>query len=177
LNIKKIFGMSIGLIGSLPIILAKSTSIKSITFSSAEFVMFVAVFSGAYAWFLVKELLSKGYSLLLINGITMSLGSLITIANLLIIDGPKGLQVQSFWPFLGYSSALIFIGNIFAYNLYGILLRRYSITFILLAEFMSPLYGLLYGWIFFNDAISTRDILSFAIIIIGVYIFHHGEVG
>jgi len=88
--IKKFIGMLIGLLGLIPIFLTQTdireSGMQFFSISLPEIVLLCAVFSAAYAWFIVKKLMDKGYSLLMINGVAMLLGGLLSFPTSFAIE-------------------------------------------------------------------------------------------
>lgn len=178
----KIFGLLMGLGGLMPVLLL-STSNNGLSgeifhISLPEIVLLFSVSSAAYAWFLVKKLMNKGYSLTLINGIAMFLGGVealltsvvVEIANPLWNNQPIKL-VYDLKPFLFWLFMLIIVANFIVYNLYGWLLRKYSITFLTFAGFLCPIFGAFFGWLFLGEQITWHYFISLIIISIALYIF------
>lgn len=186
ISLKKFMGMSLGLIGLTPILFA-STPGEEIAgelfkVSLPELVLLISVTSAAYAWFLVKELMKKGYSLTLINGIAMFIGgieALITcivfeVINPLFYDKQVDL-IYSLKPFLFWLIMLIIVANFIVYNLYGWLLRKYSLTFLTFAGFLCPIFGAFFGWLLLNEKITWHYFVSLACISFALYIFYMEE--
>ena len=178
LSWQKILGIIIGLGGLAPILVLQAgsagTSAQGSYVSLPECVLFLAVISGAYAWFLVKELMNKGYGLGMINGVAMLIGGILSFFTAGIFEGFT--QPVSNWPmFLAWLSLLILAANIIVYNFYGWLLRYYSITFVTFAGFLSPTFGTVYEWLFFGGKITWHHFASLALVALGLYIFHREE--
>ena len=68
----KVVGMAVGLLGMIPLLMtpdhAGSTTKELFTVSTAEAVLLIAVVALAYGWFPAKKLMSRGYSIQMING-------------------------------------------------------------------------------------------------------------
>ncbi|MBY0110030.1 MAG: DMT family transporter [Candidatus Babeliaceae bacterium] len=179
LNYKKLLALGIGFIGMLPIIFHSDQGELGMTqlyaISLPELALFIAVFSTIYAWFLIKQLLEKGYSLSLINGITMSMGGLLC---LLTSFGENILFHQelcnNFGAVFGYSLLLVLISNVLAYGIYGYLLSRYSITFLSFTGFTCPLFGFLFSYLM-GETIPLSYIYGCGLIIIGLYVYYREE--
>jgi drug/metabolite transporter (DMT)-like permease len=179
LNYKKLFALFIGFLGMLPIIFTVDQGEQGLAhlfaISLPEFALFVAVFSTIYGWFLIKQLLDKGYSLSLINGITMSLGGILCLVTSF---GEQLFYHQelcnNFSVVLGYSLLLVLISNVLAYSIYGYLLSRYSITFLSFSGFTCPLFGFLFSYLM-GETIPFSYISGCALIILGLYIFYLEE--
>ncbi len=179
LNYKKLIALFIGFMGMLPIIFTTDQGEQGLmqlfSISLPELALFVAVFSTIYGWFLIKQLLDKGYSLSLINGITMSLGGLLclvtSLGEQLVYHQPL---YSNFGAVMGYSFLLVLISNVLAYGIYGYLLGRYSITFLSFSGFTCPLFGFLFSYLM-GETIPFSYIYGCALIIVGLYIFYLEE--
>ena len=89
LSVKKIIGVVIGFCGLIPVLLAQTNgqepSAGLSRISLPEIVLFMAVISGAYAWFLVKRLMNRGYGFGLINGVAMLVGGILSTITIKIL--------------------------------------------------------------------------------------------
>ncbi len=74
ITMKKLAGIVIGLLSILPVLLVGNLARFSITMPDG--ILLIAIASSAYAWFLVKQLMDKHYSLFQINGLAMLWGGL-----------------------------------------------------------------------------------------------------
>lgn len=175
----KIFGMIIGFLGMIPLIMtpdhAKSTAQEFLTVSLAEAVLLVAVIALAYGWFPVKKLMTRGYTLPMINGTTMLVGGICALFTSFAIDGIYPLPIYQTGPFLLFAFALIIMANGIYYNLYGKLLRRYSFTLVSFASFLSPIFGTFFGWLFLSDQIRWNHFATLGCIALGLYVFYREE--
>ena len=178
LSRQKIVGICVAFIGMMPLFLSASKSAPlaqtATYFFLPELALIVAVISATYAWFIIKKLNASGYSLPFINGTAMIGGALMTLIHLLIVQPPQPL-VTSMAPFLYTIALLILISNIFGYNLYGWLLKKYSVTLLTLAGFMSPIFGAFYEWLFFRTYVTWPYVIAFIFIFAGLYIFSKEE--
>lgn len=179
LSLKKTVGMLIGIAGLIPVFLTQTdireAGMELFSISLPEIVLLGAVASAAYAWFVVKKLLDKGYSLLMINGIAMFFGGIGALLTSFIVEGTSTSPVFDFWPFLGWTSLLILVANIVVYNFYGFMLKKYSVTFVTSAGFLCPVFGGFYGYFFLSENITWHYFVSLAFIFLGLYIFYKDE--
>lgn len=178
LSLKKFIGMLIGLCSLIPILITgngDSFMGEFMDVSYPEFILLIAVVSAAYAWFLVKKLLAKDYSLLMINGISMLIGGVLALLTSFTIEGVKQPLIFDFWPFLLWVGLLILVANVITYNLYGWLLKYNSITFVTSAGFLCPIFGAFFGWFFLGESITWHYFLSLVFVIIGLNIFYREE--
>ncbi len=178
LTIKKIIGIVVGIGGLVPVIMMQAGGQEAVSefahISLPEVVLFLAVISGAYAWFLVKRLMDRGYGFGLINGIAMFIGGILSMFTAGIFEG-FAHPVKDLFPFIGWLALLILSANIVFYNLYGFLLQRYSITFITFAGWLCPCFGTLYEWLFMGGTITWHYFLSLVLVTIGLYVFYQDE--
>lgn len=178
LTLLKITGIVIGTAGFIPVLLSKTTEEQGFAtlfyLSLPEIVLLCAIFSAAYAWFRVKNLMDKGYHFALINGITMLMSGILSLITSFIFEGftPAVSDWQSFlfWIFL----LIIFANGIF-YNMYGWLLTRYSITFISFGGFLSPAFATLFEWLFMSGIVTWHYLFCLAFVTSGLYLFYKDE--
>lgn len=191
LTLQKFVGMTIGLIGFLPILIASAPqeqALGSIGFLSVpEIVMLLSVISGSYGWILMQQCTrDEEYSPMMVNGIAMLVGGVMATMTSFIFEGyphlivPAGMPADTpFAELLGYAityiAALVIIANFLFYNLYGWLLTKYSATFLSFAGFTSPLFAALFGWFFLGEVITWHFFVSIVMVFIGLYIFYKNE--
>lgn len=178
---QKIVGMLIGSCGLLTILaISDKASIpwgkECAQVSWPELMMFVSIVSTEYGYFLVKRLYDKGYSLLLINGITMFVGGSLSLLSALIFFEHQVVHYSSLGSVLIYATILFFVMNGLDIAFYGTLIKKYSITFLTFANFLSPLFGILYGTIFMGESISPLHGVASGLIFLGLYLFSKAEV-
>ena len=175
---KKVIGMCIGLCGIIPILITHDLaglSRELFSVSIREVSLIVAIFAGAYGWFPVKKLMGKGYSLPMINGITMLSGGVAALLTAFMIKGVFITHVFEWKPFLSWLLLLIFLANGIFYNLYGWLLNRYSFTLLSFAGFLCPIFGSLYGYYFLSEPITWHHFASLVLIGGGLSLFYSDE--
>lgn len=199
LSLQKWFAMILGFCAMIPILVvhsAQEESLFSIGFLSlAEIAMLIAVAASAYGWILMKELINREYSPVMINGFGMLGGGILALMTafyyeggqpFLLVDAPQDKLGQMLLPHLGVflttitmafgcMAFLILIANIIGYNLYGYLLRHYSPTFLAFAGFITPFFTGIFGWFFLSETLSLAFLISFGLTIISLYIFYKSE--
>lgn len=159
--------------GLIPLILKNESFCfnKFFVFSVPEIVLLIGIISAAYAWFLIKKLMDKGFSLLIINGVTMLSGGILILLTWFIFY--HGINpIYSMRPFILSTLLLILLSNIIVYNLYGWLLNFYSINLLSVAGFLSPIFGAFYGVIFLNESLGWQYFLAIGCISLGLYLFY-----
>ncbi len=179
LTYKKIAGICCGLIGLIPVLMAQASGAEAnfkelLSISFPEAVLLLAVISSAYAWFIVMDLMNKGYELGMINGVAMAVGGVLSMCTSLWVEGFHA-PVSDLLPFIGWLTLLIISANFIVYNLYGVLLRRHSIVLISFAGWLCPSFAALYEWLFLSGTISWHYGVSLVFVIIGLYLFYRDE--
>lgn len=155
---------------------SQSRSCDSIfSFSLPDAALMLSIGCGAYAWFVIKDLMKRGYSLAIINGLAMFCGGLMSFATWSVVRTPGVSPILEIKPFIITVAALILISNVIVYNLYGWLLNYYSVTFVACAGFLSPLFGAFYGHLFLNEALGWQHYLAIVGITAGLYLFFYDE--
>jgi len=175
---KKIIGMVIGFVAIIPILLTHNQaglSSEILKVSLAEAVLFIAIVSASYGWFPVKRLMNKGYTLPMINGVTMLVGGIGALLTSFAVEGVFVTHVFALKPFLFWTLLLVLAANGIFYNMYGWHLRRYSFTLLSFTGFLCPIFGSLYGWYFLSEQITWHHGLSLTLIIVGLFIFYKEE--
>ncbi|HBY05751.1 MAG: hypothetical protein UV38_C0001G0055 [candidate division TM6 bacterium GW2011_GWE2_42_60] len=181
LRIAQIVGMLIGTLSIFPVCLVPNSKVCAtenlFSFSWPELALLGAVVCSSYAWFIVKQLMERGYGLLVINGMAMLVGGILSLMTWVLKDSFFGFTppVSDWSWFLIWIFALILVANILFYNLYGWLLKSYSLTFIALAGFLSPSFGVVYEWLFMGRRVTWHYAVSICLVALGLYIFYSGE--
>ncbi len=186
-------GLIIGFIGFLPTLMTEESSeivMRHIGFlSMPELSLLVAVASSCYGWIIMKHLVVfRNYSTLMVNGISMFWGGIMSLAASLVVEKSPRIFISQAPPFLSpmgytwlmialYIAALIVIANVVCFNLYGILLRRYSPTFIAFAGFTTPIFAALLDFIFLGEQISIAFCVTMVLVFVGLWIFYQDELG
>lgn len=178
ITLKKVVGILVGLVSVMPLILfiqhEPLDGFVWFAISGPEIFLFIAIISSAYGWFLVQELIKKGYSLVLINGIAMFGGGIAALITSYFLE-PAAYGALWRLPFWGWLLLLILSANIITYNLYGWLCSRYSITFISSAGFLCPVFGGVFGWWLEGDGISWQYLVSFLGITAGLWLYYQDD--
>lgn len=170
----KAVGIAVGLCGMVPIfMLGGGNAHELLNITLPDVILFGAVVSGAYAWFLVKQLMNKGYSLAVINGVAMLIGGVLSFGTSMLLESTPYVYN---WPkFLLWVACLIVVANVVVYNFYGWLLHRYSITFLTFAGFLCPSFAMLYDWLLLGGRLQPHYLISIVLVTTGLYIFYRKE--
>ena len=176
---KKWVGLIMGFLGFLPILFHETIGEKGLGgllfFSWAELSLFVAAISTAYGWTVMRKLVhDNSLSPVFANGFSMLLGSFFIIPTSFLLESwsPAVTNLQAFIFFL---LILTLISNIVGYNMYGFLLKKYTVTFLSFASFLGSLFATFYGWFFLNELITWHFFFSATLVCVGLIIFYHEE--
>ena len=178
MTLKQLFGLIIGFLGLLPIIItgsAEETEIGEFLFVSwPELAVLLAVALQSYTWILMRKLVKhEKHPTVFVNGVTMFFGGLLALMTSFWFNGLSGVyNAQAFWPWLMY---VVIVSNVICANLYGYLLKHYTATFISFAGFITPFFTALYGWSFLGETITWHFYASCAIVFTGLYLFYQDE--
>lgn len=191
LSMRKWLGLIIGFFGFLPILLSEESGeefMRHIGFLSIpELLLLVAVASSCYGWIIMKHLVVlRSYSPLMVNGISMLGGGIMSLIATFIVEKSPRIFIEQEPPFfspIGYTASMIFIyialliliANVVCFNLYGILLRRYSPTFIAFAGFTTPVFAALLDFLFLGERVSWPFYVTMLFVFIGLWIFYKDE--
>lgn len=180
LSTKKWIGLMVGFAGFIPILLNGTSSEEStghlFFLSWAEIAVMLAASCSVYGWILLKQLVKdEGLSPLTANGISMLIGGIMALSHSYVAENWNPLPMTQFVPVLECTIALVIISNLICYNLYGVLLKKYSATFISFAGFTTPLFTALYGWVFLSETVTMPFYISTAIVFAGLFTFYQEE--
>jgi drug/metabolite transporter (DMT)-like permease len=191
LTIRQWLGLIIGFLAFIPILLNQSRG-EMLEWhfgflSGAEILLLIAVASSCYGWIVMRHLVVvRHYSPMMINGISMLIGGVMALVSTMIIESSPRIFIVSkapmFSPFIFtigiiavYTFALILIANVVCFNLYGVLLRKYSPTFIAFAGFTARIFAAFFYLLFFGERVSLAFYLTFGLVFIGLWLFYQDE--
>ena len=145
--------------------------------SLPELALLFAVIFGVLGWILLKKvIIDYGYSPLLANGISMTIGGFFALIHSYACgESWSPIPVTHLGPFMRNILSLGLISNLICYNLYGYLLKRYSATFMSFAGLVTPLFASLFGWFFLKEQITWHYAASLAIFSVGLTLFYREE--
>jgi drug/metabolite transporter (DMT)-like permease len=182
MNGRKWIGMTIGLIGVLPVILHQSNSEEMLTafsiFSWPSLALMGAALAAVYGWVLLRLLVKDtSVSPLLANGSSMLFGGAMALVHSLFADSwaPIPVEAGHFGAFIKVTLLITLISNIICYNLYGMMLKRFTATFLSFMGLLSPIFASIHGWIFLNEPLSWTIFLSTGILLLGLWIVYAAE--
>jgi drug/metabolite transporter (DMT)-like permease len=182
INRKKALGLGIGFLGIIPVLTLQTGAedlVKAFSFFSWPTLAIVgAAMSSIYGWVLLRLVVKdQMISPTMANGGSMLIGSLLAFGHSFFSDAwnPIPILAGSFAPFFGWTLLMAFISNIVCYNLYGMLLKKYTATFLSFVGLLSPIFASLHGWIFLGEPLSGLIFLSTGIVCVGLWIVYAAE--
>lgn len=180
INFRKKIGLIIGFLSFLPTIFSQSPLERLAgevwKISIPELLIISAVISSSLAWIIIKEVMQKkNLSLIILNGTAMLFGGILSLLTSFVFESWQPLPIYDFKNFAYLVVLLIIIGNIFCYNLYGALLKKYTATFLSFCGFLTPIFTAILQWFIFKEPIGCDFLITTFFLLIGLYIFYQEE--
>ncbi|MCL4360756.1 DMT family transporter [Candidatus Dependentiae bacterium] len=180
ISLQKIIGITVAFSGIFLLLITSTPIEESLKafwiFSYPELAAIIAVAINRYGWMLGQNLLKQSrYMPLELNGITMLISgffSLILSFWLETVNYSNTVPDIKFMALIWYT---IIFGNILGYGFYSNALKKFSSTFVSIAGFSVPILVYIYGLIFLHEKWSNIFLLSFAITLLGLFIFYQQE--
>ncbi len=182
MNGRKWLGMGIGFMGFIPVLASQKGAgelLSSFAYLSwPEISMLAAAACTSYGWILLR-LLVKGESIspLMANGASMLIGGSFALFHSLLVDSwtPIPVLFENIPLFLQGTLMMTLISNVICYNLYGLVLRKYTATFVSFMGLLSPIFASLNSWIILGEKPSMIIFASTGIVSIGLWLVYSAE--
>lgn len=184
MNGSKWLGLGIGFAGMIPVLLTQTGSeelLNAFSFLSwpTLAIMGAALFS-IYGWILLRLVVkdeSRALSPMMANGVSMLIGGTLAFIHSFFVENWSPIPVASadFGAFFKGTLLMTLISNILCYNLYGMMLKRYTATFLSFMGLLSPIFASLSGWLFLGEVPSWTIFLSTGIVCLGLWIVYRAE--
>ena len=171
------FGMSIGCAASMwPLLYKNNASIlQGVEISFADLILILAMIINFYGLIIKRKLLTQqNMSIAAVNGAAAVSSAGLGLITSFHLEGM--FPVNDMTHFAGWFAILFLLSNIVCRNLYALLLRKYSVTFLSLTDFLMNICTALYGRILFNETITIGYLISSVFVCIGLYIFYLDEI-
>lgn len=182
MNGRKWIGMLIGFAGFIPVLAMQKGAdelLTSLTFLSwPELAMIGAALCSVYGWILLRLIVKDTtVSPTMANGASMLIGGLFALGHSYFAEtwAPLPLSAAHFGAFAQGTLIMTFISNIICYNLYGMLLKRFTATFLSFMGLLSPIFASINSWFFLGEAPSPTIFLSTAIVSLGLWLIYSAE--
>lgn len=128
------------------------------------FLIIFSISASILSWYKIKELINENYSIITINTYSSLFSGFFCFIIGYFFD-KNFMIIQNQIIFYKSIFLLIIISNFLAYNLYEKIIKKYSITFIMLMEFIAPFFVAALEFIFFKTLININELLYFFIFI------------
>jgi len=182
MNGRKWIGMAIGFAGFIPVLMTQKGAdelLSSLTFLSwPELAIMAAAICSVYGWTLLRlQVKDQAISPLMANGVSMLIGGLLALVHSYLVESWAPLPVASGHAstFLQGTLLMTFISNILCYNLYGLLLKRFTATFLSFMGLLSPIFASFNSWLFLGEPLSPVIFFSTGIISMGLWLIYSAE--
>jgi drug/metabolite transporter (DMT)-like permease len=182
INRKKALGLFIGFLGIIPVLTLQTGAEELLNafafFSWPALAVIGAAVCSVYGWVLLRLVVKDNMmSPMMANGTSMMIGGTIAFIHSFFSDrwAPTPIAVDSFMPFFGWTLLMAFVSNILCYNLYGMMLKKFTATFLSFVGLLSPIFASIHGWIFLGEPLSWLIFLSTGIVCIGLWIVYAAE--
>jgi len=182
MNGRKWLGMGIGFIGFIPVLASQKGSeelLSSLAFISwPELAIIGASICSVYGWILLRLLVKdQSIPLLMANGSSMIIGGIFALIHSSLVEtwNPLPVATENLPAFSQGLLILIFISNILCYNLYGLMLKRFTATFLSFMGLLFPIFASLNSWFFLGEPLSPTIFLSTGIVSIGLWLVYSAE--
>jgi drug/metabolite transporter (DMT)-like permease len=181
MNRTKWIGLGIGFLGILPVLLTQTGSeeLFQISFLSwPTLALMGSVLFSVYGWVLLRvNLKNTSITPAMASGTSMLFGGGLALIHSFFIDTWAPLPIVEGGTFTVVKWVLIMTAlyNIICYNLYGMMLKKYTATFLSFIGLLSPIFASLSGWIFLKEPLSPIIFVSTGIVSIGLSIVYYAE--
>jgi probable blue pigment (indigoidine) exporter len=158
-----IFGAGIGIVSGFNL---------SLSFSLPEFILLVSVISSSFGALLMRKFVRlHNYSATVINCMSMGTAGVFALSTSFVIEDPLAtIAVAPVLFFFSLLAVMVLVSNIFAYSLYGKLVKQYSAVLISSASLLRPFFVALYG-----GTINAQIVCSLVVISLGLIILYREE--
>lgn len=182
MNGRKWIGMLIGFAGFIPVLAMQKGAnelITSLAFLSwPELAMMAAALCSVYGWVLLRLIVKDTtVSPMMANGASMLIGGLFALGHSYLVESwnPLPVAASAFGPFIQGTLIMTLISNIICYNLYGLMLRRFTATFLSFMGLLSPIFASINSWFFLGEQPSPIIFLSTGIVSLGLWLIYSAE--
>lgn len=182
MNRRKWLGMALGFAGFVPVLAAQKGSgelLSGLTYLSwPELSMIAAALCSVYGWVLLRLIVKDStVSPALANGTSMLIGGLFALLHSALVEtwNPLPVSASVIGPFIQGTVIMTFISNILCYNLYGMMLKRFTATFLSFMGLLSPIFASINSWLFLGEQPSPVIFLSTGIVCLGLWLVYSAE--
>ncbi len=178
----KWIGLSLGCFGFIPVIMQKTGTEGLLQafgwFTWPEIAMFGAAFFSVYGWIMLRLIVKdETVPILFANGSSMLIGGTLALFSSLLFEPwlPSPIAAGSLIPLGSSIIFLSLLSNIFCYNLYGYLLKKFTATFLSLIGLLSPIFTSLHSYVLLGEKPSSAIFISTLLVLVGLAIVYYEE--
>ncbi len=182
MNRNKWLGLAISVVGMVPVLQMQTGSEDLLQafafFSWPTLAVIGAALCSVYGWVLLRLIVKDGaISPLMANGSSMLMGGILALVHSSLVESwnPLPVAAGNTLPFLQGMGLMLLISNLLCYNLYGMLLRRFTATFLSFTGLLSPIFASINGWLILGEPLSWTILLSTGLVAIGLWIVYRAE--
>lgn len=178
----KWIGMGVGFCGIAPILLMQSGAEQGLSafafLSWPELALMGAAIASVYGWVILRMVVKEQtFSPLTANGVSMLFGALLAFIHSFFTESWSASfgPVTDMAPFLKGALLTTIISNIICYNIYGMMLKRYTATFLSFMGLLSPVFASFHGWVLLGETPSWQIFFATAIVSSGLWMVYRAE--
>jgi drug/metabolite transporter (DMT)-like permease len=182
MNGRKWLGMLIGFAGILPVLSIQKGSNELLSglfyLSWPELAMIAASICTVYGWVLLRLIVKDStISPLMANGASMFIGGLFALTHSYLVEtwNPLPVSEAHMGSFIQGLLIMTLISNIICYNIYGMMLKRFTATFLSFMGVLSPIFASFSSWLFLGEAPSPVIFLSTGVVSLGLWLIYSAE--
>jgi drug/metabolite transporter (DMT)-like permease len=182
MNARKWVGTAIGFIGFIPVLMAQKGSdelLSSLAFISwPELAVLGAALCSVYGWTLLRLVVKNdAISPWTANGVSMLIGGGLALIHSFLVEpwNPLPVSASNLPVFLQSTLLMTFISNILCYNLYGMLLKRFTSTFLSFMGLLSPVFASFNSWLLLGEPLSPAILMATGVVSIGLWFVYSAE--
>ncbi len=182
MNNRKWLGMAVGFAGFVPVLMAQKGADELVSslgmISWPELAVLAAALCSVYGWTLLRLLVKdQDISPWTANGVSMVIGGLMALGHSWLVESwnPLPVAAENTGVFLKGILLMTFISNILCYNLYGMLLKRFTSTFLSFMGLLSPIFASLNSWLLLGEPLSPVILFSTGVVSIGLWLVYSAE--
>jgi drug/metabolite transporter (DMT)-like permease len=182
MNPRKWLGMAIGILGIIPVLLIQKGANELLSglfyLSWPELAMMAASICTVYGWVLLRIIVKDSeVSPMMANGMSMLFGGLLALGHSYLIEpwNPIPVSSEAMMPFAQGLIIMTLISNILCYNIYGMMLKRFTATFLSFMGVLSPIFASISSWFFLKEPLSPVIFLSTGVVSLGLWLIYSAE--
>jgi drug/metabolite transporter (DMT)-like permease len=137
-----------------------------------------ASLASVYGWILLRITVREhALSPIQANSVSMCIGGALALLHSLCIDrwDPLPIAAGHGGSFALNLGLMMLISNLICYNLYGMLLKRFTATFLSFIGLLSPIFASLSSYLFLGEPLSWTLFAATGVVSIGLWMVYSAE--